>query len=89
MDIIITKLSDEEKKTKDFENWDIWEKEVSEFDWYYDSEEHCQIIEGEVEVIAGNKVFKFRAGDYVIFPKGLSCIWKINKAVRKYYKFIE
>ncbi len=88
MSIIIKQISQEELKAKAIDKWDIWEKEISEFEWYYDSEEHCQIIEGEIEVIAGDKIYKFGAGDYVVFPKGLSCRWIIKKAVKKYYKFI-
>ncbi len=31
-------------------SWPIWEKEVSRFDWYYDSIEECYLLEGHVEV---------------------------------------
>jgi len=27
------------------------------------------------------------AGDLVTFPKGMSCTWKVQKAVRKHYTF--
>jgi len=46
MDIIIRKPTDREisaMKTKP-----VWTCDVSEFDWYYDSEETCLIIEGDV-----------------------------------------
>jgi uncharacterized cupin superfamily protein len=29
----------------------------------------------------------FGKGDLVIFDEGLRCTWKINKAIRKHYKF--
>ena len=29
-------------------DWPIWEKEVSRFDWHYDSEETCFLLEGQV-----------------------------------------
>ena len=32
------------------QNWPIWEKEESEFPWYYDEPETCYILEGEVIV---------------------------------------
>ncbi|NQU85683.1 MAG: DUF861 domain-containing protein, partial [Mariniphaga sp.] len=32
-------------------DWPIWEKDESKFDWYYDSQEKCFILEGEVDVI--------------------------------------
>ncbi|MBN1280627.1 MAG: DUF861 domain-containing protein, partial [Candidatus Thermoplasmatota archaeon] len=31
------------------------------------------------------KAFHFKKGDYVIFPEGMKCNWKIKKAVRKHY----
>jgi len=70
------------------EKWGIWEKEVSEFPYEYDERETCLIIEGEVAVTCfdGESV-KFGPGDWVVFPQGLECTWKITKPVRKYYRF--
>lgn len=69
-------------------DWPIWTKEVSEFPWTYDSTETCYLLEGEVRVTtdAGAQV-EFRAGDLVIFPKDLSCTWKVISPVRKHYRF--
>lgn len=69
-------------------SWPIWEKEVSRFDWHYDAIEECYLLEGEVvvETPDGAKV-SFGAGDFVTFPKDLSCIWDIRKPVRKHYNF--
>ena len=30
---------------------------------------------------------KFSAGDFVVFPKGLKCRWRVIKPVRKHYTF--
>jgi len=35
----------------------------------------------------GSKSVSFAAGDLVVFPKGLSCVWQVKKPVRKYYVF--
>ena len=69
-------------------DWPIWQKEESEFPWEYDQEETCLVIEGDVDITneAGEK-FHFSAGDYVVFPQGMKCTWKINKAVKKHYNF--
>lgn len=82
----IRKPNDEEKSKAS--SWPIWEKEASEFPWQYDDKETCLILEGDVEVIneEGEK-FHFGAGDWVVFPQGMKCKWKINKAVRKHYNF--
>ena len=85
MKIEIKKPTEEEiKKAKE---WGIWEKEVSEFPWQYNEKETCYILEGEVEVKTDEETVKFKKGDWVVFPQGLKCTWKITKQVRKYYKF--
>jgi uncharacterized cupin superfamily protein len=64
-----------------------WGCGVSEFDWSYDSQETALIIEGEVTVSHSGGSVSISAGDYVVFPKGLSCVWKVTKPVRKHYTF--
>lgn len=88
MDIKIEKLSQEELKRRDVFSWPIWEKEISRFDWHYDDTEECYLLEGKVaiETNDGKKVH-FGKGDFVTFPKGLSCTWDIQKPVRKHYNF--
>lgn len=85
MGIIVRKPSAAEKA--EASSWPIWEKEASSFPWHYDDTETCLIIEGEVTVKCADCETSFGAGDYVIFPKGLSCVWTIKKAVRKHYRF--
>ncbi len=69
-------------------SWPIWEKEVSRFDWYYDTTEECYLLDGRVvvETRDGTRV-EFGKGDFVTFPKGLSCTWDIREQVRKHYNF--
>jgi uncharacterized cupin superfamily protein len=89
MEIKITKPSQEELNKRNVQSWGIWEKEVSKFDWHYDQTEECYILEGKVivETKDGEKV-EFGKGDFVTFPKGLSCNWDIKESVRKHYNFI-
>ena len=35
----------------------------------------------------GGEPVSFGAGDLVVFPEGLKCIWDIKSPVRKHYKF--
>ena len=65
----------------------VWTCGVSEFDWHYENEETCLVVEGEVSVGYGSKSMSFAAGDLVVFPKGLSCVWNVKKPVRKHYMF--
>ena len=85
MPIEVRKATEEEKEKAS--GWPIWTKETSTFPWTYDSQETCWIIEGEVIVRSNQGNVQFQAGDWVVFPKGLSCTWEITKPVRKRYSF--
>ncbi len=87
MKVEIKKLTSQEIEKLNIKNWPIWEKEVSEFDWYYDSKEMCYFIEGEVIVKTEDGDYNIKKDDFVIFPKGLKCRWIIKKPVKKYYNF--
>lgn len=87
MKIEIKQLTDHEKKFKGISNWPIWEKEVSRFNWFYDSTEHCLIIEGKVVVETDYETVEIKAGDFVTFPKGLKCVWDIKEDIKKHYNF--
>lgn len=85
MNVAVRKPDAAEKAA--MEKWPTWSCGASEFDWHYDSEEHCLVIEGEVAVEWKGGSVSFGPGDYVVFPKGLDCVWKVKKAVKKHYKF--
>jgi len=86
MKIDIKKPNMEDLEREGISSWPIWEKEISRFDWHYDSTEECYLLEGKVvvETKDGQKV-EFGKGDFVTFPKGLSCIWDIKEPVKKHY----
>jgi uncharacterized cupin superfamily protein len=88
MKIDVHKPAEDMLKSENVRQWPIWEKEVSEFDWFYDTGEECFLLEGKVTVTAedGSSV-EFGSGDFVKFPKGLSCRWKVTEPVRKHYRF--
>ena len=83
MKIIINK----DKILSDYDAWPIWQCEPSKFDWEYEKEEHCFIIEGLVTVIVEVNTVNIMAGDYVIFPKGLKCVWEVHETIKKHYSF--
>lgn len=88
MEIKVQKLSQDELGKKGVFGWPIWEKEVSRFHWSYDSIEECYFLAGEVTVdTKDGKSIDFGKGDFVSFPKGLSCSWQIKKPVKKHYNF--
>ncbi len=88
MAITVKKMDDNELKSAGVFEWPVWEKEISRFDWYYDQTEDCYLLAGKVTVETpdGEKV-TFGKGDFVTFPKGLSCVWDIQEPVRKHYNF--
>ena len=70
------------------DSWPVWKKEVSTFDWHYDQEETCYILEGEAVVTpkSGEPV-TIQRGDLIRFPAGLDCTWQIIEAIEKHYIF--
>lgn len=88
MEIRIEKPSEQLLESRKVKAWPVWEKEVSRFDWHYDAIEECYFLDGKVTVETedGKKV-EIGKGDFVTFPKGLSCVWDIREPVRKHYNF--
>ena len=87
MNIEISKLSEEEIEKNKIYSWPIWSCEASEFDWEYADRETCLLLEGQVVVSGDFETVSFGAGDFVVFPKGLKCHWKVIRSVRKHYTF--
>ena len=86
--IEIRKLSEGELEAMDVFSWPVWEKEVSTFDWHYDETESCYILKGRVRVEpAEGEAVEFGPGDFVVFPEGMDCVWKVSEPVRKHYRF--
>lgn len=87
MKIFVKKISPEKIKELKIDEWPVWSSPVKEFDWFYEEAETCYFIEGKAEVSGGGEKTEIRAGDAVVFPKGLKCVWKVVEPVRKYYDF--
>jgi uncharacterized cupin superfamily protein len=85
MTIEVRKPTEEERKKAS--SWPIWTKEASCFPWRYDMTETCLILEGEVTVKTAQGTVSFKAGDWVVFPSGLECVWTVKKSARKRYHF--
>ncbi len=72
--------------------WPTWQKEVSEFDWFFPEQEVAFILEGECIVTpreADSSLgvpIKFSKGDLVTFPAGLSAQWQVIKPLAKHYQ---
>ena len=88
MKIQVTKPTKDDLKKSNIFSWPIWEKEISTFDWHYDQIEECYFLKGKVLVQTkdGQRV-EFGTGDFVVFPKDLSCTWHVKEPVRKHYNF--
>ena len=86
--IIIEKLNESEIAKRKIKSWPIWTKEISKFEWYYDSDEECLILEGEVFIHTDHGDYNVKAGDFVTFKQRLKCVWEVKKTIRKHYNFI-
>lgn len=87
MKIEVKKLNDDEIEQMGIRTWPIWTKEISTFDWYYDSQEMCLFLEGKVIVKTDDGEISIGKGDFVTFPEGLKCVWNVIEPVRKHYHF--
>ena len=85
--IIIEKLCKREIEKRGIKNWPVWEKEVSRFDWEYNGDEECLILDGEVTIETGAGNFTIKPGDFVTFKDGLKCVWDVKKNIKKHYNF--
>jgi uncharacterized cupin superfamily protein len=86
--ISIQKLDLEALVKRDVFSWDVWEKEVSTFEYYYDEQESCYFTEGSATIAdETGTVYFVTKGDFVVFPKGMRCVWNITEPVKKYFQF--
>ena len=68
----------------------IWSCTPGVFDWVYDGDETCTILEGEAVIkIKGGRSKRLRAGDFVNFPKGLKTRWTVKKRILKTFTLYE
>ncbi len=86
MDTIEVKQpTQEELEALGIENWNSWGCEPSTFDWEYPGRETAYVHEGRVTVKHKDGETEIKAGDLVVFPKGMKCTWIVHEAIRKVY----
>ncbi|KAJ8467810.1 hypothetical protein OPV22_030362 [Ensete ventricosum] len=72
-------------------SWLKWGCPPGRYPIKFEAEETCYLVKGKVEVYfmgsSGSECMEISGGDFVTFPKGLSCIWVVSAPVDKYYKF--
>jgi uncharacterized cupin superfamily protein len=68
--------------------WEVWEKEPSEFDWDYTQKEIFYILEGAAKVTNPmGEAVALNAGDLVTIEKGGIVHWEITAHIRKHFLF--
>ena len=87
MEVLVETANEKKLKKLGVEYWDIWEKEVSTFEWSYSEMETCYILEGRAQISWGSESIEISEGDLVTFPEGLDCVWEIKEGMVKRYKF--
>ena len=85
--IVVTRPTEAELDELGTRDWGIWTCGESVFDWHYDQKETCYVLEGEVTIKIADEEVSFGAGDLVVFPEGLDCVWEVRSPVKKHYKF--
>lgn len=87
MKINVEQPEEEELESEGVFSWPVWEHDEDKLEWYYDNTEKCYIVKGEATIISEFESITIKAGDFVIFPAGLECVWDIQSAIRKHYMF--
>ena len=86
--ITVKYLSEKEILEKEVRSRPTWSCEVSEFPWEYIEQESCYILEGQVDITTEDgEIVSIGPGDFVIFPRGLKCEWKVRQSVLKHFSF--
>lgn len=68
----------------------FWHCTAGSFRWHYDEDETIQILEGGMTLCFDNGSTRHCGpGDLVFFPAGTTCVWIIEKEVRKLAFFRE
>jgi uncharacterized cupin superfamily protein len=68
--------------------WSTWGCGVSKFPWSYSDQESAYIIKGRVIVTpTGGEGIEIKAGDFCVFPAGMSCTWDVKEDLQKHYNF--
>ena len=83
LDIVVRKPTDEEKEILLMQP--IWGCGAGKFDWLYDDTIVSLIIDGKADVSYAGKTVSINAGDFVVFPEGLSCIWEVSAPIKKHF----
>eukprot|EP00913_Durusdinium_trenchii_P012857 g12073.t1 len=93
-DGVLAYASDEDEAQAKYQvsSWGTWGCEVSKFDWQYSGTETAYVLEGEVTVTptgdwSSCKATKIEAGDLVVFPDGMTCVWDVTKPIKKHFNF--
>mmetsp|Transcript_18513 Transcript_18513/g.41241 ORF Transcript_18513/g.41241 Transcript_18513/m.41241 type:complete len:130 (+) Transcript_18513:84-473(+) len=92
-EIVVKKMSKEEaEKEYGYSSWGTWGCGVSKFDWQYSGTETAYVLEGEVMVTptkdwSSCQPTKVEAGDLVVFPDGMTCVWEVTKPIKKHFNF--
>lgn len=68
--------------------WPTWGCKISKFPWTYETTEQSYITKGKVIVTSNDgESVTIEAGDFVVFPEGLSCTWNVIEPIEKHYNF--
>lgn len=89
MSEIVLEHNPSEEKLKELGvfGWSTWDCPPSKFPLDFDMTETAYVLEGEFHVYpeGGDKVV-VKAGDLVVFPKGLKSNWEVVKQLKKHYQ---
>eukprot|EP00928_Gymnodinium_smaydae_P046990 TRINITY_DN31333_c0_g1_i1.p1 TRINITY_DN31333_c0_g1~~TRINITY_DN31333_c0_g1_i1.p1 ORF type:complete len:282 (-),score=31.63 TRINITY_DN31333_c0_g1_i1:205-1050(-) len=87
----VTQMFEGEAEVKyNISDWCKWECGVARFEWEYSGTERAYILQGRALVTPTGKwkslpPFEVKAGDFVVLPHGMTCVWEVIEAMVKQY----
>ena len=79
--------SEEKLKSLGVSSWSIWDCAPSKFPLDFGMTETAYVLEGEFTVTPqGGEMVTIKAGDFVVFPKGMKSQWEVLKQLKKHNK---
>ena len=79
--MMITVRKPTPEEVAEMEKQPTWSCEASEFKWVYNDKETCLVKKGRVTVTYDDGKAEFGEGDYVVFEKGLQCVFVCGACV--------
>lgn len=77
-----------DSRIEEVQEWDVWEKEPTAFEHFYEKNESFYFLQGEAEITDQHgRLHCIKKGDFVTIDKGADTTWVVKEKVKKHFMF--